>query len=72
MTVKELSAIVSPYQDMQIFDSKTMTPYTSVQYRADSGCEVFDSYGEDEVYSIVPMVNSEGKPYLAVLVEMEI
>jgi len=71
ITVKELYNIVSPYLDMQIGDSKTGEPLTCVDYLADSRCELYN-YEEYDVYGITPKVNKEGKPYLAILVELKV
>ena len=71
MKVKELCNILSPFQEIQVFDSKTGEPVGSLSYLADSRCDVYDSYGDDDVYGIAPKVNSEGESYLAILVELK-
>ena len=72
MKVKELCDVLSPFQNIQVFDSKTGEPITSMDYLADSSCEVYDSYGDDDIYGIAPKVNKDGKPYLAILVELKV
>ena len=70
MKVKDLCGVISPFQNIQIWDSKTAEAETCVSYLADSGCEVMN-YENDEVYSIAPKVDKNGAPYLAILVEMK-
>lgn len=71
MKVKEIIDVLSPYQSFQIGDSKTGEPITYVSYLADSGCEAWD-YGDYKLYGIAPKVNKDGKPYLALFVEMTV
>ena len=72
MTVKELCNVLSPFQNIQVGDSKTGEPMTYVNYLADSSCEVEGSYGDYDVYGIAPKIDKEGKPFLAILVELTV
>ena len=72
MKVKELCDVLSPFQNIQVCDSKTGEAFTYVNYLADNGCEVYDSYGDDDIYGIAPKVDKDGKPYLAILVELKV
>jgi len=66
MIVKELYDALSPYQEIQIGDSKTGEPITYVSYRQDV-CK----YDRNKVYGIAPKVDKKGKPFLAILVELD-
>ena len=72
MKVKELCDVLSPFQMIQVGDSKTGEPITSMDYLADSTCEVYDSYGNYDVYGIAPKIDKDGKPYLVILVELKV
>ena len=66
MIVKELYDALSPYQEIQIGDSKTGEPITYVSYRQ-GVCK----YDRNKVYGIAPKVDKKGKPFLAILVELD-
>lgn len=70
MKVKDLYNVISPFQNLQIADSKTAEPLTFVSYIADSGCEI-TNYEEYEIYGIAPKKDKEGDLYLAILIVME-
>jgi len=68
MKVKDLYSAISPYLDIQIGDSKLDTPLTSKSYLADSGCRI-DDYGDYDIYALIPKIDKDGNPYLAVMIE---
>jgi len=71
MKVKDLYNVISPFQGLQLFDSKTGDALTSLDYIADSGCEI-DSYEDYEIYGIAPKMSSGQKTYLAIMIEMTV
>ena len=70
MKVRDLYPVISPFLDIQIFDSKLDTPLTSKSYLADSHCEV-DYYEECNIYALIPRIDKDGNAYLAILIEHE-
>lgn len=70
MKVDELAAIISPVQDVQVFDSRTMEPLTGCNYMADSACEAFSCYGDTDIYAIAPKISKDGNCYIAIIVEV--
>ena len=71
MKLKDLCEVFSPYQNIQIGDSKTGEPLGYVTYLADSGCDI-ESYEDYEVYGIAPKQSKAGKMYLAILLVMKV
>lgn len=71
MKVKDLYNVISPLQDLQLFDSKSGNALTSLDYIADSGCEI-SNYEEYEIYGIAPKKDKEGNLYLAILIVMTV
>lgn len=71
MKLKDLIELLSPYQDIQLGDSKTGEPLNTMSYIADSACDIV-SYEDYDVYGIAPKVNQKGEAYLAILLEMRV
>lgn len=72
MKVKDLCEVISPLQDIQVYDSKTGEPYTECNYLADSCCDVLDAYGDYDLYGVAPKVGKDGNKYLALFVEVKV
>lgn len=68
MKVKDLYAVVSPYLDMQIGDSKTDRPLTNKTWLGTSGCEI-STYEDEDIYALIPKIDKDGNAYLAILIE---
>ena len=71
-TVKYLCNILSPFQNIQIGDSKTGKGLTYISYLADSGCEAVTVYGDYYVYGISPQIDKDGEPFLMILIELKV
>lgn len=68
MKVKDLYQVVSPYLDMQIWDSKADETLTNKTYLATSGCEI-STYEDYDIYALIPKIDKDGNAYLAILIE---
>ncbi len=66
MKVKDLYQVTSPRIGVQIGDSKLYAPLTNKTYLGDS--EISD-YENEDIYALIPRVDKNGIPYLAILIE---
>lgn len=71
MKVKDLYSVISPFLDIQIGDSKRDVPLTHKSYLADSGCDI-ESYEDDDIYALIPKIDKDGEPYLAIMIESKV
>ena len=69
MKVKDLYEVLSSFQDIQIWNARTAEPWGSRSYIDDRACDI-TTYEDNNVFGIAPKVDSEGKTYLAILVDM--
>ena len=70
MKVKDLYPVLSIFQDIQVRSARTAEPMGNKSYLDDEGCCDLGTYEEDTVYGIEPKIDEEGKPYLAILVDL--
>lgn len=68
MKVKDLYAVISHFENVQIYNAKSGEPRTCVDYLADSGTELWD-FADETVYGLSAGKDSEGEAFIRIMTE---
>lgn len=71
MKVKDLYAVISQFENIQIFNAKSGEPRTCVDYLADSGTELWE-FADETVYGLSAGKDSEGGAFIRIMTEENI
>lgn len=71
MKVKDLYAVISQFENIQIFNAKSGEPRTCVDYLANSNTELWN-FEDETVYGLSVGINREGGEYIRIMTEERI
>lgn len=71
MKVKDLYAVISQFENIQIFNAKSGEPRTCVDFLADSGTELWN-FADETVYGLSAGKDNDGEAYIRIMTEERI